>query len=135
MLAGYIPQRAFLSRKYEGPDTATHLWKRSDLLSNNYEVGTLITDHFEVIEKTEDRITVRCGDSPRIREVRESDGLFEMATVVKEDEGIAEFSLKSCFYQGLGKSESEPMPPTILWLHQQYTKLLLETAVLKKCIK
>ncbi|KAJ5499388.1 hypothetical protein N7453_008439 [Penicillium expansum] len=132
---GYIPQRAILERKYRGPETADHLWDRSDLLSNKYEVGTIVTDHFEVVEKTKDRIVVRCGDSPRIREVRPSDGLFEIAAVVKRDQGVAEFSLKSCFYQGLGKAEGAPMDDKIAWAHRQYTKLLLETAVLKKCIK
>lgn len=134
-MTGYIPQRAFLDRKYRGPETASHLWDRSDLLSNNYEVGTIITDHFEVVEKTEDRIVVRCGDSPRIREVRDSDGLFEIAAVVKKEQGVAEFSLKSCFYKGLGKAEGPPMDDKMAWAHRQYTKLLLETAILKKCVK
>ncbi|KAJ5856661.1 uncharacterized protein N7529_010605 [Penicillium soppii] len=132
---GFIPQRAYLDRKYRGPETASHLWDRSDLLSNNYEVGTIITDHFEVVEKTEDRIVVRCGDSPRIREVRDSDGLFEIAAVVKKEQGVAEFSLKSCFYKGLGKAEGPPMDDKMAWAHRQYTKLLLETAILKKCVK
>ncbi|KAJ5550316.1 hypothetical protein N7461_005014 [Penicillium sp. DV-2018c] len=131
---GYIPQRAYLDRKYRGPETANQLWDRKDLLENKYEVGTLITDHFEVVEKTEDRIVVRCGDSPRIREVRPSDGLFEIGAVIKRDQGVAEFSLKSCFYQGLGKAEGEPMDGKIAWAHRQYTKLLLETGVLKTCV-
>lgn len=97
--------------------------------SASYDRGTIITDHFEVVEKTSDRIVVRCGDSPRIREVRESDGLFEMSAVVKQDEGIVEFGLKSCFFKGLGKAEAQPMPAYIIWLHQQYTKLLLATAM------
>lgn len=135
MPTGYIPQRAYLARKYQGPETASHLWERKDLLSSSYELGTIVTDHFEVVDKTEDHITVRCGDSPRIQEVRASDGLFEIAAVIKKDQGVAEFSLKSCFYQGLGKAESEPMGPFMAWLHRQYTKLLLETAVLKKCVR
>lgn len=136
-LSGYIPQRAFLARKYQEPETADQLWERKDLLANSYEVGTIITDHFEVLEKTEDRIVVRCGDSPRIREVRPSDGLFEMGAVIKREQGVAEFTLKSCFYQGLGKSDSDsgPMPPHMEWLHRQYTKLWMETAVLKNCVK
>lgn len=134
---GYIPQRAYLARKYQGPETADQLWERSDLLSNNYEVGTIITDHFQVLEKTEDRIVVRCGDSPRIREVRPSDGLFEMGAVIKNEEGVAEFTLKSCFYQGLGKSDSDsgPLSQPMEWLHRQYTKLWMESAVLKKCVR
>jgi hypothetical protein len=136
-ISGYIPQRAYLARKYKSPETADQLWERKDLLNNTYEVGTIITDHFQVLEKTEDRIVVRCGDSPRITEVRPSDGLFEMGAVIKQEEGVAEFTLKSCFYQGLGKSESEsgPMPAYMEWLHRQYTKLWMETAVLKTCVK
>lgn len=82
-----------------------------------------------MVEKTPDRIVVRCGDSPRIQDVRESDGLFEMSAVVKQDEGVAEFGLKTCFFKGLGKAESEPMPLHIAWLHRQYSKLLSTTAV------
>ena len=128
-LSGYAFQRAYLARKYQGSETAEQLWSPSDLKSSLYEPGTIVTDHFEVVEKTPDRIVVRCGDSRRIREVRESDGLFEISAVVKPDEGVAEFGLKSCFFRGLGKAESEPMPSHIVWLHQQYTKLLSATAI------
>ncbi|PWY74329.1 hypothetical protein BO70DRAFT_372959 [Aspergillus heteromorphus CBS 117.55] len=83
---GYAYQRRYLSKKYQGPETSTHLWTRAELKTNNYDVGTLITDHFEVVEKTDERIIVRCGDSPRKQAVRESDGLFEMSAVVKPDE-------------------------------------------------
>lgn len=125
----FAPQRAYLARKYRGSETARHLWSPSELLSSSYDRGTLMTDHFEVVEKTPDRIVIRCGDSPRLRDVRESDGLFEISAVVKPDEGVAEFGLKSCFFRGLGKAESEPMPSHIVWLHQQYTKLMSATAV------
>ncbi|RHZ58935.1 uncharacterized protein CDV56_105351 [Aspergillus thermomutatus] len=126
---GYAFQRAYLARKYQGPETAHQLWSRSELRSSSYEPGTLITDHFEVVEKTPDRIVVRCGASPRVQEVRPSDGLFEMSVKVKPEEGVAEFGLKSCFFQGLGKAETQPMPPHMVWLHQQYTKLWMETAI------
>lgn len=52
-----------------------------------------------------------------------------MGAVIKKDEGVAEFRLKSVFYQGLGKADGEPMPPHIVWLHKQYTKLWMETAI------
>ncbi|OJJ47325.1 hypothetical protein ASPZODRAFT_16005 [Penicilliopsis zonata CBS 506.65] len=126
---GYAFQRAYLARKYQGPETASQLWEPADLRTSSYEAGTLITDHFEVVEKTSERILVRCGDTPRNQDVRASDGLFEMSAVVKPDEGVAEFALKSCFFRGLGKAEGEPMPPHIAWLHRQYTKLWLETAL------
>jgi hypothetical protein len=63
------------------------------------------------------------------REVRPADGLFELAANVRPEQGVVEFSLKSVFYQGLGKSTSAPMPFHVEWLHQQYDKLLMETAI------
>jgi hypothetical protein len=92
-------------------------------------VGTLITDHFEVVSKTPESIVVRCGDSPRIRDVRDSDGLFEMSAVVKRDQGVVEFGLKSVFYKGLGLAAAPPMPSHIEFLHQLYTRLLLQSAI------
>ncbi|KAL3479376.1 hypothetical protein BJX99DRAFT_78140 [Aspergillus californicus] len=127
---GYAFQRAYLSRKYESPETSSHLWSKEQLSNSTYDVGTLITDHFEVVDKTSESIIVRCGDSPSRQGVRASDGLFEISAVVKP-EGVAEFGLKSCLYQGLGKAESQPMPPHVVWLHQQYAKLWAETALRK----
>lgn len=75
---------------------------------------------------------MRCGDSPRNTDVRASDGLFEMTAEVKHDEGVAVFGLKSVFYNGLAQPDKEnkaPMSNWIQWLHQQYDKVLMETAV------
>ena len=134
---GFAYQRRFLEKKYRAdPVTQDHLWDAKDLQSNTYEIGTKITDHFEVISKTPSSIIVRCGDSPRIQDVRASDGLFEMTAEVKKDEGVAEFGLKSIFYNGLAQPGKEskvpqqgPMSNWIQWLHQQYDKVLMETAI------
>jgi hypothetical protein len=82
-----------------------------------------------VIEKTPERILGRLGDSPRVRGLRPFDGLFEMSAILKPDEGVVEFGLKTCLFQGLGRAKGPPMPPPIAWLHRQYTKLLSATAV------
>lgn len=83
--------------------------------------------------RTPSSIIVRCGDSPRITDVRVSDGLFEMTADVKKEEGVVEFGLKSLFYNGLGEKAKEgdpgPMSSTIQWLHKQYDKVLMESAV------
>jgi hypothetical protein len=93
-------------------------------------LDTEITDHFQVVEKTYDRIVVRCGDSPLKRDVRESDGLFEMSVDVKPEEGVAVFYLKSVFFNGLtGQKEGTIMPFHIEWLHRQYAKLWMESAL------
>jgi hypothetical protein len=102
-------------------------------LSNNYEPGTEITDHFLVLDKTPSTILIRCGDSPlnTPNGPRPSDGLFEITADLHADEGFCEFRLKSIFYQGLGKSATgePPMQGFMLWAHQQYTKLWMESAV------
>lgn len=129
---GYAYQRRFLEKKYRGPETATQLWDRSQLKTSEYPVGTQITDHFEVVSKNSDSIIVRCGDSPRKVDVRESDGLFEMLAEVKPAEGVVEFGLKSVFYNGLAPADKDgkgPMTPWIQWLHAQYDKFLMETAI------
>lgn len=128
---GYAYQRSYLEKKYRGPTTAHQLWDKKDLSASTYEVGTQITDHFEVIEKTKDHITVRCGDSPLKTGIRPSDGLFEMSAKINKAEGVVEFGLKSVFYNGQGPVEGTngPMPAHIEFLHRQYTKLWMETAV------
>ncbi|KAI9700473.1 MAG: hypothetical protein M1820_006772 [Bogoriella megaspora] len=128
---GYTVQRKYLERKYRSPSTAHQLWDQDDLKASSYPVGTQITDHFEVLSHSPSSIVVRCGDSPMKRDVRASDGLFEMRAYVRQQEGVAEFQLKSCFYQGLGKSETgaAPMGPWIDWAHKLYTKLWMESAI------
>jgi len=126
---GYRYQRRYLEKKYRGPKTSHQLWDASSLATSDYPVGTQITDHFEVVHHDQEHVTVRCGDSPLVTGVRPSDGLFEMVAKVHKDEGYVEFGLKSVFFQGLGKSEAPPFGPTMDWLHKQYTKLWMETAI------
>ncbi|KAK3053427.1 hypothetical protein LTR09_005596 [Extremus antarcticus] len=137
---GYAYQRRYLEKKYRGPDTAIHLWDNDALRTSNYEVGTVVTDHFEVLAKSENSIIVRCGDSPRTQTVRESDGLFEMVAEIKKEEGVAEFQLKSVFYNGIAQPDKEggkldePMGPWTQWAHAQYDKVLMETAI-RECMR
>ncbi|TVY38618.1 hypothetical protein LCER1_G008841 [Lachnellula cervina] len=127
---GYAYQRHYLSKKYQNTTTTAHqLWTRPELATSSYDVGTQITDHFEVVSKTPEAIVVRCGGSPLEQGVRASDGLFEMGVQIKKDEGVAEFRLKSVFYTGLGKAEGPPMPAHVFFAHKLYTKLWMETAV------
>jgi hypothetical protein len=72
---------------------------------------------------------VRCGDSPLKTDVRDSDGLFAMSTIINREEGVAEFRLLSVFYKGVGTTTKKPMPDHIEFAHRLYTKLWMETAV------
>lgn len=140
VVVGYAYQRRYLEKKYRGPDTASQLWDRKDLQESKYEVGTQITDHFEVVSKNENSIIVRAGDTPRKMEVRDSDGLFEMLADVRKEEGVVEFGLKSVFYNGIAQPDrdggkmQDPMGPWIQWLHTLYDKVLMETAI-RRCMR
>jgi hypothetical protein len=127
---GYAYQRSHLAKKYQNETTTKHqLWSRQELQNATYDVGTEITDHFEVVSKTPESIIVRCGDSPLKKGVRDSDGLFEMSVRVKQDEGVAEFRLKSVFFKGLGTASEPPMSRSMEFAHRLYTKFWMETSV------
>ncbi|KAJ7468657.1 hypothetical protein FB451DRAFT_1256894 [Mycena latifolia] len=131
---GYDIQRRYLERKYRSPETATQLWDPAALAASSYPVGTQITDHFEVISHTPSSIAVRCGDSPRNAGVRASDGVFEMSAVVNEQEGVAEFGLKSVFFTGQGPSDAK-LPSHIAYAHRLYAKLWMESALRKTVLR
>ncbi|KAH8904644.1 hypothetical protein BR93DRAFT_899831 [Coniochaeta sp. PMI_546] len=126
---GYRFQRAYLARKYQGPETASQLWTVPQLEQSTYEVGTQITDHFEVVDKTPTEITVRCGDSPRNPAPRESDGLFIISAEIDRERGEAVLGLKSCFFVSARRIEGiqGPLPGWIEVLHTWYSRLWLET--------
>ncbi|KAK1230164.1 hypothetical protein PQX77_006758 [Marasmius sp. AFHP31] len=126
--AGYVPQRTYLHKKYYGEKTKEQLWTPEELKQSPYELGTQITDHFEVIERSPNSIIVRCGDSP-FNNDREMDGIFELASEVKREEGIAEFHLRTIMWQVKGKTDKPPMDSVAQWLHQQYDKLWMETGL------
>ncbi|KAB8293399.1 hypothetical protein EYC80_007718 [Monilinia laxa] len=127
---GFAYQRSYLSKKYQNTTTTAHqLWTAPQFQSSTYEVGTQVTDHFEVVSKSPTSIVFRCGDSPLNTGVRDSDGLFEMKASIDKAEGVAVFELKSVFFKGTGKSTQKPMPEHIEFAHRLYTKLWMETAV------
>lgn len=122
-------QRRYLEWKYSGPETAHNLWSTQQLAESNYDKGTCIVDHFEVVEKTPTSFTVRCGDSPRNKGLRPSDGLFVIGAVVDEPRGEVELTLKSCLFSSEGKIEGKkgPMPAWMEELHQWYARIWSET--------
>lgn len=65
---------------------------------------------------------------------RAMDGLFEMSAVVvpgekDEKEEVVEFGLKSVFFAGAEKAEEEPMDAFVRFLHRQYDRVLLGSAI------
>lgn len=116
--------------KWRGPETAQQLWTNEQLATSTYDKGAIITDHFEVLEKTPTSITVRCGDSPRNQSLRPSDGLFVISATVDKQREEIELQLKSCLFssQGSIKGFKGPMPPWMDELHQWYSRIWMETA-------
>ncbi|KAF1941673.1 hypothetical protein EJ02DRAFT_434581 [Clathrospora elynae] len=129
-------QRRILERMFRAlPGREKHLWDVKQFEKSDYEVGTGIVDHFEVVEHTDDKIVVRCGDSPLITDHRPNDGLFSME-VSKDDEAqMATFHLKSIFVNTTPEGkDSEPQPWILQFAHRWYTKLWMESAT-RKLIK
>ncbi|CAK7275590.1 hypothetical protein SEPCBS57363_006782 [Sporothrix epigloea] len=126
---GYFAQRKCLEYKYRGPETANQLWESEQLRSSNYEKGTQITDHFEVLEKTSTSITVRAGDTPRKQGPRASDGLFVISASIDKVHEEVELSVKSVFFSSEGKITGNKgnMPRWMEELHQWYSRILNET--------
>jgi len=55
---GYAYQRRYLERKYRAlPGREDHLWDREELAKSGYEVGTKITDHFEVLQHDNEKVS------------------------------------------------------------------------------
>ncbi|EXJ93510.1 hypothetical protein A1O1_01902 [Capronia coronata CBS 617.96] len=132
---GFKIQRLYMEKKYRNDTTTAHqLWTPQQLKTSTYDVGTEVTDHFVVLDKTPTSILFRCGDSPLHNPdtPRPSDGLFGLTAKADFDKGFAEFRLKSIFFQGEGEAQEKtqgPMPSTLVWLHQLYTKFFMESAM------
>ena len=57
--AGFEIQRRYLERKYRKLDgRETHLWDKKDLGSSDYALGTKIADHFEVVQRDQDKVNI-----------------------------------------------------------------------------
>ncbi|RSL53448.1 hypothetical protein CEP53_007749 [Fusarium sp. AF-6] len=127
---GYAVQRKYLEYKWRGPETEEQLWDNEQLAESTYDKGTKITNHFEVVEKTPQAITVRCGDSPRNHSVRPSDGLFTISATIDKQREEVELRLRSCLFSSEGKITGikGPMPPWMEELHQWYARVWSETA-------
>ncbi|KAF2123513.1 hypothetical protein P153DRAFT_371575 [Dothidotthia symphoricarpi CBS 119687] len=129
----YRVQRRYLERKYRALEgRGGQLWDVKELEKSDYKVGTVVTDHFEVLEHTDEKVVVRCGDSPLKQDRRPGDGLFSME-VTKDDEAqLATFHLKSVFVNTTPEGkDTEPLPWNFQFAHRWYTKLWMESATRK----
>lgn len=122
-------QRRLLESRAQNASNSDHLWTRKDFLRSEYQAGTLMVDSFEVLERHDDRIVIRGGDSPSRRGPRPMDAVLELSAVLKEDEKVVEFGFKSLFFAGDQNSSQPAMPGPVVWLHMLYAKWLLKDGV------
>ncbi|OJJ45976.1 hypothetical protein ASPZODRAFT_67376 [Penicilliopsis zonata CBS 506.65] len=125
---GFAFQRNLLTWLSKNQVTSKHqLWSPKELRESEYNTGTVITDEFIVLDKTQSSILIRGGDKVTKTELRPLDGLIELSAVVKPEEDVVELRFKSIFFQGEGKTSKMPMPTPIVWLHEQYARAMLES--------
>ncbi|PWW80304.1 hypothetical protein C7212DRAFT_172490 [Tuber magnatum] len=126
---GYMCQRKILEMKYrhlEGREGM--LWGRKELENADYGAGSIITDHFEVVERGNDKVIIRCGDSPLVRGNRSSDGLFLLE--VTKDEKFANFHMKSIFFDSTAQGDkAEKVPGWLYFAHKVYVRILMRSGI------
>ncbi|KAJ6134654.1 hypothetical protein N7523_000976 [Penicillium sp. IBT 18751x] len=128
---GYAAQRNILRWLWRNESNHNMLWDKKDLLNSTYEEGTIVTDHFIVLKKTPGSIVMRGGMSPAENQesLREMDNLSEITVNIDFEQRVAEFRLKNIFFNGVESTMKPMFPLPIVWLHYQYCKLLVESAV------
>ncbi|KAF2092288.1 hypothetical protein K490DRAFT_70901 [Saccharata proteae CBS 121410] len=130
---GFAVQRKMLEKEGRGKEgREKHLWEREEFRKSDYEVGTVVADHFEVVERGPGKVAVRCGDTPLNRGLRPSDGIFSME--VTKDDKEATFHMKSFFFNSTPEgaaTKPTDMPWWFDMLHKEYAKLWMETSVRK----
>ncbi|KAF7595934.1 hypothetical protein BBP40_004080 [Aspergillus hancockii] len=134
---GYAIQRNILNWAWKDQSNADGmLWDKDQLLTSRYSPGTIVTDHFIVLEKTPRSIIMRGGMSPAKdpESPREMDNLAEICVDIDDDQGQAEFRFKNIFFNGVAPGGTPGFPEPLVWLHLQYCKLLLEAGV-SNCVQ
>ncbi|KAH0832543.1 hypothetical protein FOPE_01224 [Fonsecaea pedrosoi] len=130
---GFTPQRLLWAKLFRGlPGRSTQLWESADLFASNYEIGTIVTDHLEVIAKEPTSILFRAGKSQGTagESLRDHDSLLEVAIDPDFDAGVADLSIKTAMYQGASKAATTEKPmEKVQRLHMWYTELLMESAL------
>ncbi|KAE8407761.1 hypothetical protein BDV37DRAFT_279549 [Aspergillus pseudonomiae] len=128
---GYAIQRRILTLLCKDKTNDSMLWSKEQLLHSSYDEGTIVTDHFIVLEKTPRSIVMRGGMSPMEEQdkLREMDNISEITVDIDTKNRVAEFRLKNIFFNSVEHTTEALFPPPVVWLHFQYCKLLVEAGV------
>lgn len=98
--------------------------------------GTVITDHFIVLDKTPRSIILRGGslNTNDLDKPRDMEHIAEVRVDIKSEKETAEFRFKNVFFAGTTGMQGSSFPRPIVWIHLQYCKLLVEAGV-SRCVQ
>ncbi|KAL7943362.1 hypothetical protein V8C42DRAFT_328857 [Trichoderma barbatum] len=128
---GYGIQRRLMGLT-KAPENRTDVWTPDELGRCTYEPGTIMTNHFLVLEKSSTSLTFRGCPAPKESPFRprDLDNLFALTAELNEKRQEAEFRLKAITFDAVTTSPKEdPFGGVPGMLHRVYAKLLVEAAV------
>ncbi|KAH7122155.1 hypothetical protein B0J13DRAFT_485343 [Dactylonectria estremocensis] len=134
---GYSIQRRIME-SWKDDSNSGDLWTKEELLASTYEPGTFITNHFHVLEKTPQSLTIRgCVPPHQTTPTPMSmENLVEIRADLDREKQEAVFRLKMMTFDGTQGASQEPDPfggfPG--WLHRRYSTLLVEAAA-ENCMR
>lgn len=128
---GYTVQRKIMEY-FKDDSNAEDVWTKEDLLKSTYEPGTFITNHFHVLEKTPQSLTIRACPYPRQDTPTpvHVDNMLELRVDLDKEKKVAVFQMKMITFEG-GKGASQKPDPFggfLGFLHRQYSLLLMQAA-------
>ncbi|PTB46033.1 hypothetical protein M441DRAFT_180943 [Trichoderma asperellum CBS 433.97] len=128
---GYRIQRRIMEFT-KGPENATDVWTPEALGRDTFEPGTVLTNHFLVLEKSPTELLFRGCLSPKETPFRprDLDNFFALTAELNEQRQEAEFRLKAISFDAVTTTPKEdPLGGVPGMLHKVYAKLLVEAAV------
>ncbi|XXH01690.1 hypothetical protein Hte_008051 [Hypoxylon texense] len=127
----YAPQRIIMMLTNRGPKTRDQLFRQQQLAFSKYELGTRFSDHFEVVERTKNSVTVRAGGSPLEPGPRELDGLLVVSAKVDKQTETVVVGIKTTFFNSTEpvRDEKKPAPFVAELLHRLYARAMVDSGV------
>ncbi|KAI1770117.1 hypothetical protein F4818DRAFT_446570 [Hypoxylon cercidicola] len=127
----YAPQRIIMMLVNRGPKTRDQLFRRQQLAFSKYELGTRFSDHFEVVERTRNSVTVRAGGSPLEPGPRELDGLLVVSAKVDKETGTVDVGLKTAFFNSVERVQDDTKPANFAaeLLHRFYARAMVDSGI------
>lgn len=109
--------------------TENQLFDRQQLATSKYELGTRFSDHFEVVERTNNSVVVRAGGSPLEPGPREMDGLLVLSAKVDKEAGTVDVGIKSVFLNSAEpiRDGKKPGPFIAEILHRYYARAMVDS--------